>query len=180
MSDRSVFDGLDLMPASEHPELLAPPVAAALQHVPSALVFTIDPGLADTAALSEALSLPLEASANCVVMAGRRGEIEKHVACMALATTRVDVNHTVKKRLDVRKASFAPMDYAVETSGMEYGGITPVGVPAQWPIWVDAAVASAGWVCIGSGVRSSKLVLPASELLNLPGAELVEGLANPA
>lgn len=179
MSDRSVFDRLDLVPASEHPELVAPPVAAALHHVPGALLFTIDPGLADTAALCEALSLPLDTSANCVVMAGRRGEVEKHVACMALATTRVDVNHTVRKRLDVRKVSFAPMDFAVETSGMEYGGITPVGLPAQWPIWIDRAVADAGWVCVGSGLRSSKLVLPASELLNLPGAEVVDGLANP-
>lgn len=177
MSDRLVFDHLDLLPAVERPDLVAPPVAAALDHVPSAMVFTIDPGFADTAALCEAYDLPLESCANCVIVTGRRGDTVRHVACMALATTRVDVNTTVRKRLDARKASFAPMDFAVENSGMEYGGITPVGLPTDWPVWVDAAVAGAGWVCVGSGVRGSKLVLPATDLLRLPNADVVPGLA---
>lgn len=180
MSDRSVFDHLDLAPAADQHDLVAPAVAAALSYVPSALVFTIDADLADTAALCEAFDLPLDSCANCVVVTGRRGEVEKHVACMALATTRIDVNNVVRRRLDVRKASFAAMDFAVETSGMQYGGITPVGLPAGWPVWVDSAVADAGWVCIGSGVRTSKLVLPASELLNLPDADLVPDLARGA
>ncbi|HEX2856107.1 MAG TPA: YbaK/EbsC family protein [Propionibacteriaceae bacterium] len=177
MSDRQVFDHLDLLPAADNPALLAPPVAAALHHVPGALVFTIDPTLADTAALCEAYRLPLDSCANCVIVAGRRGDTTRHVACMALATTRVDVNATVRRRLDARKASFAPMDFAVESSGMEYGGITPVGLPEAWPVWVDEAVSAAGWVCIGSGVRGSKLVLPATDLLRLPGAEVVAELA---
>ena len=177
MSDRQVFDHLDLVPAADHPALLAPPVAAAIHHVPGALVFTIDPALADTAALCDAYGLPLESCANCVIVTGRRGDIARHVACMALASTRVDVNATVRRRLDARKASFAPMDFAVDRSGMEYGGITPVGLPADWPVWVDAAVAEAGWVCIGSGVRGSKLVLPARDLAGLPNADLVAGLA---
>ena len=96
---------------------------------------------------------------------------------MTLAHRRVDVNNVVRKRLGARKASFAPMEYAVEASGMEYGGITPVGVPAEWPIWVDEAVADREWVCIGSGIRGSKLFVPTAELLRLPGAERVEGLA---
>ncbi len=177
MSDRLVFDHLDLLPAAGHPELLAPAVAAAIRHVPSAMLFTIDPALADTAALCDAYHLPLDSCANCVIVTGRRGDVARHVACMALATTRVDVNAVVRKRLDARKASFAPMDFAVEGSGMEYGGITPVGLPADWPVWVDAAVVDAGWVCIGSGVRGSKLVLPSEELLRLPNAEVVAGLA---
>ena len=177
MSDREVFDHLDLLPAAANPALLAPTVAAAIHHVPSALVFTIDPALADTAALCEAYDLPLDSCANCVLVAGRRGETARQVACMALATTKIDVNTTVRQRLDVRKASFAPMDFAVQNSGMEYGGITPVGLPGSWPVWVDGAVSAAGWVCIGSGVRGSKLVLPAAELLRLPGAEVVDDLA---
>jgi len=176
MSDRQVFDHLDLLPARENPALLALPVAAAIHHVPGALVFSIDPDLADTAALCAAYDLPLASCANCVIVAGRRGDTTRHVACMALATTRVDVNTTVRKRLDVRKASFAPMDVAVANSGMEYGGITPVGLPEGWPVWVDGAVADAGWVCIGSGVRGSKLVLPAADLLRLPSAEVVDTL----
>ena len=96
---------------------------------------------------------------------------------MAPATQRVDVNNVVRRRLGVRKASFAPMEEAVERTGMEYGGITPVGVPADWPIWVAPDAVDTDWVCIGSGVRGSKLFLPGRALLDLPGAEVVEGLA---
>lgn len=174
-----MFEHLSTQPAADRPDLVPPSVAAALHHVPEALVFEIDPALADTAALCEAYDLPLETSANCVVVTGKRGGVERHVACMVLATHRLDVNNVVRRKLDARKASFAAMDFAVEATGMEYGGITPVGVPTDWPIWVDAAVADASWVCIGSGVRRSKLLLPAQSLLDLPGAELVDGLANP-
>ena len=79
--------------------------------------------------------------------------------------------------MDARKASFAPMDYAVAESGMEYGGITPVGLPAGWPIWLDGAVVDSELVCIGAGVRGAKLLLPGASLLKLPGAERVDDLA---
>ena len=78
--------------------------------------------------------------------------------------------------LDVRKASFAPVDVAVAETGMEYGGITPVGLPADWPVYVDAAVAAADRVVIGSGVRRSKLTVPGALLTRLPGAAVIEGL----
>ena len=139
-------------------------------------VAEIDPQLADTAAFCAAYDVAPEASANCVVVAGRRGETSTMAACMVLATTRADVNGVVRRRLDARKASFAPMDVAVAETGMEYGGITPVGLPADWPILVDAAVVAAGEVVIGSGVRRSKLVLPGAALAELPGAEVIEGL----
>lgn len=171
------FARLATAPAAERPDLVAAPVAAALAALPEALVFEIDPDVADTAALCEALDLPLGRSANCVVVSGRRGDTTRTVACMALATTRVDVNRTVRKALDVRKVSFAPMDLAVRESGMEHGGITPIGLPAQWPVWVDRAVAAAGWVCLGSGLRTSKLLVPGERLADLPGARVVDGLA---
>ena len=98
---------------------------------------------------------------------------------MVLATTRADVNGLVRRRLDARKASFAAMDVAVVETGMEYGGITPIGLPADWPILVDAAVVAAGDVVIGSGVRRSKLVVPGKALSELPGAEVIDGLAAP-
>ena len=116
-------------------------------------------------------------SANCVIVAGRRGDAVRYAACMVLATTRADVNGVVRRRLDARKASFAPMDDAVALSGMEFGGITPIGLPADWMILVDAAVVAAGTVVIGSGLRRSKLALAGSTLLDLPNAELVDGLA---
>lgn len=146
--------------------------------LPSAVVFSIDPEIADTEALCEAFGEGPETCANCVIVRGKRGDIEKYVACLVLATTRVDVNKVVRKKLDVRKASFAPIDEAVGMSGMEYGGITPVGLPAEWPIWIDPRVAEAEAVCIGSGLRSSKLIVSGGDVLSLPGAEVVAGLAN--
>jgi prolyl-tRNA editing enzyme YbaK/EbsC (Cys-tRNA(Pro) deacylase) len=139
-------------------------------------VAEIDPDVADTAAFCERYSVGLDVSANCVVVEGRRGEDSRMVACVVLATTRADVNGVVRRRLDARKASFASMDRAVTETGMEYGGITPLGLPG-WPVFVDGAVIEAGDVVIGSGVRRSKLILPAWSLLDLPKAERIDGLA---
>ena len=127
--------------------------------------------------MTEAYGVSLEDSANCVVVAGRREGEERIAACVVRADTRADVNNLVKRTLDVRKASFLSMDRAVTESGMEYGGITPVGLPAEWPLLVDAAVATAPAVVIGSGIRGSKLALPGELAARLPGAEVVEGLA---
>ena len=173
-------------PALDRPDLLAEPVRAALAdlaaHDPDAasqvLVAEIDPDLADTAAMTEAYELPLVASANCVLVAGRRGGEERVAACVVRATTRADVNNVVRRLLDVRKASFWPMDQAVAASGMEYGGITPVGVPAAWRLLVDAHAAT-GHAIVGSGIRGSKILLPGEVLAALPGAEVVEGLGLP-
>jgi prolyl-tRNA editing enzyme YbaK/EbsC (Cys-tRNA(Pro) deacylase) len=115
-------------------------------------------------------------SANCVVVAGRRGGDERVAACVVLATTRADVNGLVRRLLDVRKASFLAMDLAVEWTGMEYGGITPVGLPEDWFVLVDAAVVAAPYVVIGSGVRRSKLALPGEALRDLPNVQVVDGL----
>ncbi len=129
------FGTLTLMPALEHPELLATPVREALdawEHGSEVLVAEIDPELADTAAMTEAYEVPLDASANCVVVMGRRAGEERAAACVVRADTRADVNTVVRKTLDVRKASFLDHDRAVEETGMEYGGITPIGIPEEW------------------------------------------------
>ena len=170
---------LDLVPASSRPDLLADPVRAALATWPRAdevSVAEIDPHLADTAALVEAHQVPIEWSANCVVVAGRRGGVEHVAACVVLATTRADVNGLVRRLLDVRKASFLAMDLAVEWTGMEYGGITPIGLPDGWSVLIDAAVNATPYVVIGSGVRRSKLARPGGALADLPGAQVVDGL----
>ena len=176
------FDGLDSLPALQHLDLVAAPVATALAgwaRTDEVAVVEIDPDLADTAALTEAYSLPLEASVNCVLVAGSRGGEERIAACLVAADTRADVNTVVRKLLDVRKASFLPMDRAVAESGMEYGGITPIGLPGAWRVLVDAAVLTVRAAMIGSGVRRSKIILPGSALGDLPGAEVVEGLGRP-
>jgi prolyl-tRNA editing enzyme YbaK/EbsC (Cys-tRNA(Pro) deacylase) len=171
---------LTVEPAVDHPELLADPVVKALAALPDPAdvgVTAIDPDLADTAAFCAEYGSPLEASANCVVVAGKRAGEERFAACLVLATTRADVNGVVRKRLDVRKASFAPMDTAVELTGMAYGGITPLGLPADWPLLIDPAVAAAPELVIGSGIRASKLLIPGPTLAALPNAEVVEALA---
>ncbi|GAA4536405.1 YbaK/EbsC family protein [Pseudonocardia xishanensis] len=168
---------LAAVPVGERPELLAEPVAKAVAGLPGILVAEIDPELADTAAFCEAYASPPEFSANCVVVSGKREGQVRFAACLVLATTRADVNGVVKRRLDVRKASFAPMDLAVELTGMEYGGITPLGLPADWPLLVAPEVAAAEAVVIGSGIRGSKLAVPGALLAGLPGAEVVENLA---
>ena len=173
-----MFDHLTPVPALDRPDLLPTSVQDAVRaFVPEAQVFAIDPEHADTETLCEVYGLPLDVMANAVLVLGRRGDAERRACCMTLADRRVDVNNVVRRRMDVRKASFAPMDVAVAESGMEYGGITPVGLPASWPVWVDAAVADTERVCIGSGIRGSKLLLPGASLLKLPGAERVDGLA---
>lgn len=176
-----VLDTLHAVPALDRPDLLADPVALALKALDPADaarvgVAEIDPALADTAEFCAAYGSPLDGSANCVVVAGRRGETTRYAACLVLATTRADVNGLVRRRLDARKASFAPMDDAVSITGMEYGGITPIGLPEDWPVLVDAAVAAAPAVVIGSGVRHSKLALPGELAARLPGVEVIEGL----
>jgi prolyl-tRNA editing enzyme YbaK/EbsC (Cys-tRNA(Pro) deacylase) len=171
---------LEGRPVADRPDLLADPVRATLASWPGAGrvgVAEIDPDLADTAACSEAYAVPLTAGANCVVVAGRRDGAERVAACVVRADTRADVNSRVKRLLDVRKCSFLPMDRAVEESGMEYGGITPVGLPAGWRLLVDARAAELEVALIGSGVRRSKLLVPGPLLAELPGAEVVDDLA---
>jgi prolyl-tRNA editing enzyme YbaK/EbsC (Cys-tRNA(Pro) deacylase) len=162
-------------PALDRPELLAEPVAAAVRALglTDVLVAEIDPGAADTAAFCERYAVGLDVSANCVVVAGRRGGDTTLAACMVLATDRADVNNVVRRHLDARKASFASMDVAVAETGMEYGGITPIGLPQGWPILVDERVNATDHVIIGSGVRRSKLVVPGALLARLPGAEVI-------
>jgi len=176
---------LSWAPALEHPELLAEPVHAALTAWAQAdprikgvvAVTEIDPDHAETATLNELHHLPPEASANCVLVAGRRGEDERVAACVVPASTFADVNKRVRKLLDVRKASFLPMDRAVADSGMEYGGITPVGLPAGYRVLVDSRFAEEGTMALmGSGVRRSKLLMPGPLLCAMPGVEVVEDL----
>jgi prolyl-tRNA editing enzyme YbaK/EbsC (Cys-tRNA(Pro) deacylase) len=172
-------------PAVGRTDLLADPVAAALtawagvddRAATSVAVAEIDPDHADTATLNEVHALPPEASANCVLVAGRRGDAERIAACVVPATTQADVNSLVRRLLDARKASFLPMDRATTDSEMEYGGITPVGLPADWRVLVDDRFAAPGSMALmGSGLRRSKLLMAGPLLCAMPGVEVVEGL----
>ena len=171
---------LPWVPPPTRLDLVAPPVAAALDQgagdPDEVMVAPIDPELADTAAFCDAYGVTLDVSANCVVVAGKRSGETRLAAVVVLATTRADVNNVVRRRIDARKASFAPMDLAVAETGMEYGGITPIGLPPAWPLLVDPRSSTRPEVIVGSGLRRSKLALPGAWLTGLPGAEVVDGL----
>lgn len=168
---------LRFVPVLEAIELVGGPVREYV-HSPNAgdglWVSAIDPNLADTAAFCEHYDIGLDMSANCVVVEAKRAERVWYAACLVLATTRADVNGIVRKHLGARKISFASMDTAVSLTGMEYGGITPIGLPADWPLLVDQNVIDQERVVIGSGIRGSKLLASPAVLASLPGADVLE------
>ncbi|GAA4336993.1 YbaK/EbsC family protein [Streptomyces venetus] len=173
----------DARPAPACLDELTSPVADAVRtwrgSVPAEQILYVDtePEWADTATFVEHYGRDLlEQSANCVVVAGKRGGEATLAACVVLSTTRVDVNNAVRRQLGARKASFAPMDTATGETGMEYGGITPLGLPGDWPVLVDAAVADLPYVLVGSGRRRGKLLVPGKAFAELPGAVVLEGL----
>lgn len=170
---------LEIVPALQHSELVAPKVADALTKAADAEkvgVVEIDPQLSDTAGFCEHYQVSMEQAANCVVLEAKRGEKTWFAACVILGSTRADVNGLARRTLDARKVSFAPMEKAVAETTMEYGAITPVGLPENWSILIDKAVADSEYVIIGSGIRKSKLAVPGSFLASLPNAQVLEGL----
>ncbi len=175
-----MMESLAWVPALERVELLADPVRKAIENEPGlsgAEVAEIDPALSDTEALCAHYGVAMADCGNCVVVAGRRGETVTLAACLVLATTRADVNGLVRKHVNARKASFAPLTEVEAASGMEYGAITPIGLPDGWPVLMSEAVATHPAVIIGSGIRRSKLRLAGSALATLPAAEVLPGLA---
>ena len=160
------------------------PVEARVRDVVAALdtssqVIDIDPDLADTADFVDAYGYSLEDSANCIIVVGK-SDPPVHVACLVLAHTRLDVNSAVRKRLRVRRASFAPPDVTRDLTGMQIGGVTPLALPRDMPLWIDSRVMDRETIVLGGGSRSCKVVGPPQMLLALPNAEVVADLARPA
>jgi prolyl-tRNA editing enzyme YbaK/EbsC (Cys-tRNA(Pro) deacylase) len=177
-----VLGGLVGVPASLRMDLLASPTREALDKaglLGDVGVVEIDPALSDTEMARQAFGLERGMLANCVVVGGKREAVERQAACVVLADTRADVNGLVRRYLDVRKASFLAMEQAVTLTGMEYGGITPIGLPPEWPVLVDSRVIASPMVVIGSGVRRSKLLLPGRVLRQIPSVEVTSGLGLP-
>jgi prolyl-tRNA editing enzyme YbaK/EbsC (Cys-tRNA(Pro) deacylase) len=134
-----------------------------------------DPELADTASFCEAYGVPLERSANTIVVASRRPEGHT-AACLVLATTRLDVNGLVRQRLGVKKVSFADAEQTKELTGMEIGGVTIFGLPDDLPVWIDSGVLSHDWVVVGAGSRTAKIRLDPRQLEGLNGFEIIPDL----
>ncbi len=139
-------------------------------------VVDCDPDLADTAAFCAAYGYLAEDSANTIIVIGK-SDPPKYAACVVLATTRLDVNRVVRHRFGTKKASFASGDQTQEMTGMMIGGVTPFGLPADLPIWVDSRVIERQRLLFGGGSRSCKVVGPPALLTSQPQVEVVEGLA---
>jgi prolyl-tRNA editing enzyme YbaK/EbsC (Cys-tRNA(Pro) deacylase) len=137
-----------------------------------------DPAFADTAAFCERYGIAPEDSANAIVVVGK-SEPRVYACCVVLATTRLDVNGTVRRRLGTRKASFASADETRELTGMLIGGVTPFALPATIPVWVDERVMTRERVVVGGGSRSLKILLPPDGLRLMAGVEIVPDLASP-
>ena len=139
-------------------------------------LFACDPALADTAQFCAAYGFSPDESANTIVVVGK-SDPRRYAACVVLAPHRLDVNRTVKTRLGTRKASFAGVDETRDLTGMAIGGVTPFGLPADLPVWVDAAVMARPRIILGGGSRHWKVIAAPTILLALPNVEVVNGLA---
>ncbi|MGF7228600.1 MAG: YbaK/EbsC family protein [Candidatus Saccharibacteria bacterium] len=138
----------------------------------SELIFVakIDPALADTASFCEHYDISPSIGTNCLVLEAKRGDKVWYAACLILATDMADVNGAIRKQLDARKISFAPKDVALKLTSMEYGGVTPIGLPKDWPLLIDSAIMQHETVIAGGGVRGSKLAIKTSSFRALPNA----------
>jgi prolyl-tRNA editing enzyme YbaK/EbsC (Cys-tRNA(Pro) deacylase) len=139
-------------------------------------IVACDPELADTAVFCAHYGYAMEDSANTILVAGKSDPV-RFVACVVLATTRLDVNGLVRRRLGVKKASFADREQTMALTGMAIGGVTAIGLPDDVPLWIDSRVVSRPRIVLGGGDRSSKVLAPPDLLLALPNAEVVADLA---
>lgn len=139
-------------------------------------VIDCDPALADTAEFCAAYGYALDDSANAIVVVGK-SDPRKYACCVVLATTRLDVNGAVRRRLGTKKASFAPPEETAAMTGMTIGGVTPFGLPEAIPVWIDSRVMARTRIVLGGGTRDCKIVTAPDLLTAIPGAEVVDGLA---
>ena len=154
-----------------------PDVIAHLERLEVAYeVMECDPTLADTAQFCEAYGVALEQSANAILVASKKPE-GHHAVCVVLAHTRLDVNGAVRRKLGVRKLSFASADVTRELTGQEIGGVTIFGLPDGLPVWLDARVLGCERIVVGAGSRSAKILLDPSQLTAVDGYEFVDDLA---
>lgn len=164
---------------STNNKILDPQVSSALEaHDLLFEAVECDPSLADTAEFCQHYGYSADMSVNALLVGSKKGE-PKFATCLVLANCRLDVNKTVRKKLDVRRISFADPEITKSVTGMELGGVTPIGLPEDLPVWIDARVMAVEKIILGGGNRSSKLLIAPNELLKLPNTEVVEGLANP-
>ncbi len=141
-------------------------------------VVPCDPADAETAVFAKKYGYAMEDSANCILTRTKTGE-EKYAACVVLATTRLDVNKRVRKLLGARKVSFASAEEARAMTGMELGGVTPLGLPDSLPLWVDSRVMTRDQIILGGGNRHSKIIVDPAIFVHVPSVQIIIDLALP-
>ncbi len=169
---------LDFKSIEEHPELVSESVYKVAGNSSEVLVGQIDPQYMNGTALSNHYDVNLEDGANCIVVRGKRGEIRMTAAVLVPVGYRADLNRLVCEKLDAKKVSMAPLEEVIAESGMEYGSITPVGLPEAWKILIDSRLMAKKTIIVGGGKQISKLRISTSFLKQLPHVEVVENLAN--
>lgn len=169
------YGKLEFSPAKDVLSIIGKPTQNAIQARNLEVMATeIDHSLADTAAFCDKYDIGTDVSVNCVIVKAKRGESVTYAAVLVLATTQADVNGAVRRELSAKKISFAPMEEATSLTGMEYGGINPIGLPEDWPILIDERVVPLEKAIIGSGIRTSKLLVTGSLLASLPNAKVLD------
>ena len=169
---------LDFKPIAEHPELVSTSVYEAAKDS-EVLVGQIDPQYMNGSALSDQYDVALEDGANCIVVRGKRGEERMMAAVLVPVGCRADLNGLVCEKLNAKKVSMAPLEDVIQETGMEYGSITPVGLPHSWKVLIDSRLMLKEKIIVGGGKQISKLLVPTAFLKSLPNVEVVEGLGNP-
>jgi prolyl-tRNA editing enzyme YbaK/EbsC (Cys-tRNA(Pro) deacylase) len=175
-------EDLQFEPAVSRPDLLPPSINELLKNwrgatpVEEILVAPIDAEYADSAKFCEHYGVNPKDGANCVVAVAVRGENRTFAACLIPVNCRADLNNTARKTLGAKKISFAPLDEVLAETKMEYGGITPLGLPENYPILIDSRIAEMKRLIVGGGFRKSKLSVPGKVLAELPNAVIVENL----
>lgn len=171
-------DRLDFKPIAEHSTLVSESVfkVAVGSNI---LVGEIDPQYMNGHALSDHYDINPDDGANCIVVRGRRGEVRTTAAVLVPVGYRADLNGIVCERLDAKKVSMAPLDEVLQETGMEYGSITPVGLPATWKVLIDSRLMSKEKIIVGGGRQISKLLVPTAFFKDMPNIEVVEGLGSP-
>ena len=142
-------------------------------------IMTIDPDFADTARFCERYGIPLDNSANTIIVASKK-EPKQYVACVVKATTRLDVNHAVRKLMNASRVSFATADETMALTGMMIGGVTIFALPSDLPVYVDERLMSLDWLILGGGSRSTKVKASPEVFRRLPNTTIVPGLATDA
>lgn len=168
---------LTFSPISENLSLVAEPIRVEVKEGrigDGVRVVSINPELADTASFCETYNVPRAISTNCIIVEAKRADKVWYAACLILADDMIDVNGKVRKRLDARKTSFAPKDTALMLTHMEYGGITPLGLPKEWTILIDKNVMNNKLAVIGGGIRGSKILVETSVLTSLNKTEVID------